>query len=341
MISTSDLGFGEDQMKKVIPIVIAAAMLMVVFAAGDSDATVDSLWVNGHEVTGDTENAGEHWSYVASTNTLTLSGVNFTAEKYDADRYTSGCIFDGRDGTLKIVLSGENTIAAPEGSHEVNGIFVSDSVEISGSGSLAISAPDGNGIMAFHSITLKSGTVTMNGCATFGLFAAGAYPLEKGVVNIQGGTLNLGNDHIDVNGSVAMSGGTINFNGGPMMDILDINGGDFVMTGGTINIASSAADDLLINAETLINLNGAELTNVTPKKYDGGWVVCDIAEATGLFATEAGASVITHGDSPDPSGDDPKDDDKKDNKALYIGGGVGAAVLVIAIVGAFLFLRKR
>ena len=51
--------------------------------------------------------------------------------------------------------------------------------------------------------------------------------------------------------------------------------------------------------------------------------------------------MITHGDSPDPSGDDPKDDDKKDNKALYIGGGVGAAVLVIAIVGAFLFLRKR
>ena len=64
-------------MKKLLPLMIAAAMICALFtisfAANDVDATTDAgLYLNGNLVT---EPTGDGWSYNSGTKTLTLEGA--------------------------------------------------------------------------------------------------------------------------------------------------------------------------------------------------------------------------------------------------------------------------
>ena len=292
-------------MKKIIPIMIALSMLTICFVALDTDSeAVDvGLWVNGHEVTGDTTaySETEHWTYTASTNTLALNGVTFTTTHSDMDRSISSPIFDGRsDSTLKIVLSGSNTITASDIGSENDGIWVNDKVEISGSGSLSITSnPHGEGIVATDTFTMTSGTVTVTAAHNFDVFCTGQFPSVIGHFIMNGGTLNLnGTGNIDVNGTVVISGGTINSDSG-IISILDIGSetGTFSMTGGSLNYSDISAGEFLIEVDRSMDFNGAELpTTVVPKKDDSGWVECDIAQATRLYTTANGNVSISLGD---------------------------------------------
>ena len=291
-------------MKKIIPIMIALSMLTICFVASDTDSeAVDiGLWVNGHEVTGDTTaySETEHWTYTASTNTLALNGVTFTETHSDLDRLVSSPIFDGRnDSTLKVVLHGSNTITASDISSENDGIWANDGVEISGDGSLSITSnPHGEGIVA-NAFTMTSGTVTITSAHNFDVFCPGQYPSVIGHFIMNGGTLNLsGTGNIDVNGTVVISGGTINSSNG-IISILDIGSetGTFSMTGGSLNYSGISTGYFLIEVDRSMSFNGADLpASVVPKKYASDWVECDIAQATRLYATVDGNISISLGD---------------------------------------------
>ena len=281
-------------------------MLCVSFAfvqSEDAYADPDGLWVNGHQVTGDTTNDTEHWSYVASTNTLTLNGVAFTEHHLNTNTSIASPIYDDREGTLKIVVNGTNTITAGNSGQytENNGIWAYGNVEMSGNGSLSIDASYGNGILAVSSLKIDSGTITITGSDCFDVFVPGMYPTIA-TFTMAGGALNCtATGHIDVNGVVKITGGAITLNGtdGAVISVLDMGTGatgegTVTMTGGLISAPSVTANQHVIFVDNVVQLNGAQITNMTPKKDNGAgdWVACDISEATGLFVTAAGAASI-------------------------------------------------
>jgi uncharacterized repeat protein (TIGR02543 family) len=278
-------------------------MTFVIVQSDDACADPDGLWINGHQVTGDTTNETEHWSYVASTNTLTLNGVAFTEHHLNTNTSIASPIYDDRDVTLKVVINGTNTITAGNAGQytENNGIWTSKSLEISGDGSLSIDASYGNGILAVSSLKIDSGIISVTGSNCFDVFVPGMYP-SIATFTMAGGTLNCtATGHIDVNGVVKISGGTITLNGtdGAVISVLDMGTGaagegTVTMTGGFVSAPSVTANQHVIFVDNVVQLNGAQITNMTPKKDIGAgdWVACDISEATGLFVTAAGAASI-------------------------------------------------
>ncbi len=278
-------------------------MTFVIVQSDDACADPDGLWINGHQVTGDTTNETEHWSYVASTNTLTLNGVAFTEHHLNTNTSIASPIYDDRDVTLKVVINGTNTITAGNAGQytENNGIWTSKSLEISGDGSLSIDASYGNGILAVSSLKIDSGIISVTGSNCFDVFVPGMYP-SIATFTMAGGTLNCtATGHIDVNGVVKISGGTITLNGtdGAVISVLDMDTGaagegTVTMTGGFVSAPSVTANQHVIFVDNVVQLNGAQITNMTPKKDNGAgdWVACDISEATGLFVTAAGAASI-------------------------------------------------
>ena len=104
-------------MKKLIPIMITATMLCVVFAAVDTNVDADSeayLWVGTTAIYGQDVEMPT-WSYRSSTNTLTLNGLVLTGKEYHEyrdkdDNPSSAAIFYHGSDLLKIVVKGNSTI---------------------------------------------------------------------------------------------------------------------------------------------------------------------------------------------------------------------------------------
>lgn len=284
-------------MKKIIPIMIAAAMLFagcIIFLDNDSDAIDDGFWVNGHEVTGDTTtySESEHWTYTASSKTLTLNGVTFTNCHSDGAEYASP-IYDGRnDGTaLKIVLNGENVISGHVAGPECDGIYSDGDIEISGTGSLTIN-PDpagdhySNGIYVSGNLTIRGGTITVSQATMFDLWPAANY-MRGAKFRMEGGTVNLnGGGDLDANGDIIMSGGTINTTG-----VISATSSTFTFTGGLVKNESMAVDDILVRADNGFIITGGTgvLTNLSPQ--DSG-TPCDLADADMLVCITAGTASV-------------------------------------------------
>ena len=81
-------------LRKIVPIVIAVAMLSVVFAAADADAYDTGTYINGQYVSGDCskDEGTEHWTYKGNTLTITADSV-FDLAFTDGDQ--AYCIYSG------------------------------------------------------------------------------------------------------------------------------------------------------------------------------------------------------------------------------------------------------
>ena len=107
-------------MKKLLPIMIAIAMLTVCLVSLDTvDTDAEDIdigfWVNNEKINKDADASGNGWKYEKATNTLTLTGGKFSTNHDDTynfgDPYfgsyqRSSPIYYGYDDTLKIVLLG-------------------------------------------------------------------------------------------------------------------------------------------------------------------------------------------------------------------------------------------
>ena len=129
-------------MKKLLPIMIAAAMLCVVIPAVDVDTDAEPepfLWVGKTAVTGDMDLPT--WSFKSSTSTLTLRGLVLTGEdRHDyVDEHgdaSSAAIYYFGQSTLNIVMEGKSTINS-----DAKFGIVSDNIgamKISGNGTLNV-----------------------------------------------------------------------------------------------------------------------------------------------------------------------------------------------------------
>ena len=223
-------------MKKLLPIMIAIAMLTVCLVSLDTDDTdaadIDiGFWVNNEKISKDADASGNGWKYEKATNTLILTGGTFSTNHDDTYNFgdpffgsyqRSSPIYYGYDDTLKIVLKGENTISGfgpDEGvEHCRNGIFVVGNLEISGDGALHISGPGSNGILVGGTIRIDGGLITIGGMSAFSIWAS-----DSGLPSsftMTDGRLYLADEYDPSNDKASI-----------------YSDGDFTMTGGSIQIS--------------------------------------------------------------------------------------------------------
>ncbi len=199
----------------------------------DTSVTDYPLWVGGTRVTSENASGADHptWTYDANNNTLTLNGYT-----YNSDGYNGAAIYYNGDSTLKVVLSGSNTVKCTGvdtngGSY---GIYSASAVEISGNGSLtATGGPaTGNegtsgGVLAVHgNVTVKDGGMLK---ATGGTATKTSY----GVGTMMYATVEEG-------GTIEATGGTATENDGTSSGVL-ATGGVTVEKGGTLNATGGTA----------------------------------------------------------------------------------------------------
>ena len=280
-------------MKKTIAIVAALFVAIVFIPAADIDATGsdNGLWVNAVQVTGDTNADG--WSYVASTNTLTLNGAVFNGDGYHrgGSDSRSASIYDGRGGTLNIVLNGTNVITAMDGESGISahGIFSTADISISGTGSLLIESNYVDGIYVGGGITVSGGTTSIHLCTGHDLRAIGGF-------NMTGGTLNLmDNAGMQIGGAAVISGGAIHATNTSGIDAIPFPMNGLTMTGGSFIITNNEEDGRIILSESGFNLEGAQLVNLIPKKNG---TECPIGEANALYSNTADDVAIVFPSSP-------------------------------------------
>ncbi|MCR5282179.1 MAG: Ig-like domain-containing protein [Lachnospiraceae bacterium] len=146
--------------------------------------------------------SGQGWSYVASTHTLTLNGVQFSYTGTDTGRPDGGIEYTGTE-KLTITVNGTNSI---------NGCWAGILCEyadlsINGSGSLAIEAQSDNenyytdGIKTYNDLTMQAATITVN-TDGFGVHGKNLV-IESGDV-----TFTAGYDGIDC-WSLTINGGSV------------------------------------------------------------------------------------------------------------------------------------
>ena len=179
------------------------------------------LWVGGVQVT--SANADDVFddgtvSYNADTNTLTLNNYIYEGEGH------GGKVIDYEDNdTLNLVLNGTNSIGYSGKVRSVCvGIYVNNSIVISGEGSLAVISGDANldsyGIYA-QNITISGGTVTAvggkSGEASYGVYCISA-------LTVSGGSL------------IAIADTAV-FSYGVYVNSITVDGGSLIGTGGTVN----------------------------------------------------------------------------------------------------------
>ena len=243
-------------MKKLIPIMIAAAMIIVVFAATDSgsEASLTGTYVNGNPasygMTVDEPNA--HWKY--DSDGLTITGDSIFDGKV-TEGTTSYCIYDPV-GPLNIILDADLTITAYDDSsmNITLAIYSAGDINITGSGKLTIKH-DGEGridqgLTAASSITIDGPTVEILSGADITASQAewgSAFNMNSGKLNLIGsGTMSAENVYI--------RGGAITID--PSCGLIrnqisatsDHGAVKIEMTGGKISFANCTADDSIIIA---------------------------------------------------------------------------------------------
>jgi len=134
------------------------------------------------------------------------------------------------------------------------GIYANNHVIIIGNGtSVEIETTDGYGIDALATVTINSGTVTIN-AAGGGVWSTGGGIRSIGPINITGGTVTINATGIGIGtaSGVNIFGGTVTINsaGDGIGTASDVN-----ISGGTVNITSTGSDDG-INAGGDVTISG-------------------------------------------------------------------------------------
>ena len=315
-------------MKGLLPILIAAAMLFVILSATDSDAGYDNgLYVDGKSVT---EN-DSRWSWDGETLTLN-DGATFDSCHTDSDGNSSP-VYDGRSGaTLKIVIGGDVTITGIDTGDRKCGIFSSNAMEISGTGTLSINNFNYDcGIFAMNALTIKGGTIDIEDTSPIGYDVAVSTECSNGNFTMAGGILNLkGSKILHCYGDITITDGTIDTD-----RFIHAEDGTLTYSGGIIKGNVPSADYVFIIAENGFNISGGDsvLVNLIPKDGDNP---SSLADADVLKSVNDGA--VSVGIGADPV-DTSNDDNEKNDMGLYIGTGI-VAVIAVVIIGAVVFLRK-
>lgn len=178
-------------------------------------------------------------SYKAS---LLLNGLDLAS--------TKGAPLDIQNGKrieLKLAEDTSNTLADAAGGSQKGAIVCKGHLEFKGKGSLSVAGHTSHAIYAKEYITIKNANITVTSAVKDGLNCAQYFAMESGSLTISG----TGDDGIqcsfkdDVDrepedtGTVTISGGTLNVSSTAAAAKAIKADGDFVMTGGTISASTS------------------------------------------------------------------------------------------------------
>ena len=230
-------------MKKLIPIMIAAAMVVVLFAAADTGSEASEhyigIHINGESVNNwkEVDKENEHWKYDSHGLTITGDTIfeNYVPVTYLGNT-NSYCIYFNN---LNLILEADLTIIAPDTSGVYStAVFSIHDITITGSGKLTIKA-NGEydvkvGLNAGNNITIDGPTVEI--CATNEIYA-GQWDISS--FNMNSGELNLTGGGELMASSIFIRGGTINMlSGGCLTAYNDQGEARIEMTGGKIYFAN-------------------------------------------------------------------------------------------------------
>lgn len=330
-------------MRKIIPVLIAAAMLVIVFSAVGTDAaaTDGGLYINGRTINESREmtvdEGTEHWTYVYSSNTLTINADSIFSKVYTEEelpgKITSYGIMDETFRGFNLVLNADLKIT---GYNDTSGamnlaIYTAGTLTISGSGKLTIDHGDPDhhydqGLTSNGDININGATLEI--CTKDDLYAGVG---GGGSFNMNAGELNLVGSGTACGDNVNIRNGTINVDGkmGTIRNSIYAKGDDanFQMTGGAVNFANvSPKGDSIMHAtgfnSSTLDLHGAKGTN---------W---EIKEDTYVMAIEDGSASIVIYNSYHPA------ELELDEEPMYIV--VGAVAFVaLAMLCAMVFHRKN
>mgnify|MGYP003321362365 CR=1 FL=1 len=184
--------------KKILPIIITLLALCSTKAfATDYDLRFAGVRVtssNASHITGSGISGSVSYSY--STNTLTLNGVDITVSVIDKFGIKSNI------PGLKIQLTGSNSIST----YSSDGIYSQADMTIQGTGTLNVTADQGNAINAEGNLTFSSCTVEARSNRDFGILGTSGKTLtvNGGSLTAVGGTNGypvFGFGHLSMTGS--------------------------------------------------------------------------------------------------------------------------------------------
>lgn len=267
-------------MKKIIPIMIAAAMLFAgcIVMLNTDVVAENEVYVNGNHNVVSEDVPG--CTYDAVNKVLTLENADFNV--INTIGGNKGIINSNVDH-LTIELVGNNNNITYSGSAGSTGGIVANDLTFRGTGSLTVTATNATyGILAGH-VTVEGGTITATSSSLDYCFMgftmtggtlnstgvldpnldtvisgtavinANVIEIGSGSFTMNGGTINIvNNGYIDVNDDVTINGGSIIFQG-------DLNDGfagvsangnaTFTMAGGSISVSSATAGRILIQSD--------------------------------------------------------------------------------------------
>ncbi len=226
-------------------------------------------------------------------------------------------------GKLSLVLVAGTTNTLFDGASYTDtslkaALFSNDTLEISGSGTLAITGRYKHGIASDDDLIIKGGTINIVSAVTDGFHANDNITVSGGTIR----TIQVGSDGFESEGDMVVSGGTFTLavtdDGMISADTLTINGGTIDVTSGVEGIESKnqiiindgaitiAVSDDGLNAANDVTINGGQIyLNAT----------ADAVDSNGTLNINGGVIVALGGNVPEGGLD-------CDNCAIALNGGI-------------------
>lgn len=209
--------------------ILLGVLLACIGVPGEVQAAAPKeVYVNGKDII-KSPDAVQGASYDASTNTLTLDSITIKDIANSSKNLTMSGVYT--TGDLNIVLVGSSTIIGPGGNG--TGLSVSGNLVISGTGSLTLSECGFAGILVGHNFQLQGGTVNITGLV--GVDVQDTMTISSGKLSVTAAT---GNAICALNGLI-VTGGEVTV-ASNKINTVQINEGDFKMTGGSVELIPGA-----------------------------------------------------------------------------------------------------
>ena len=219
-------------------------------------------------------------------NNLTLTNPNGAALTVSGAKTTNILLKSGTSNTLS-----DGSTSTKNGTITTNGPIV-----IQDSGTLVINGIKKHGINTSSTITVLNGTTTINSAASDGLHSEG-FVMSNGTVNV----LSSLGDGIDAgDAAIAISGGTINVTSTAAdVKAIKTGTGTIAITGGTINLTVSGAQSKGISAKGnititsgtfAITISGATVLTASGSGFDPSY--CSAIKSDGIIAVNGGTFTI-------------------------------------------------
>ncbi|MFH1879837.1 MAG: hypothetical protein ABIK64_03480, partial [Bacillota bacterium] len=232
-------------MKKPVLIILLVVLLLCVSPPAASAADATGVWVNNVQLTaaspywknGNAPASASDWNayFNAASATLTLQNAQIDTLSSTAVNSSNRALVYA-NGDLTLELSGTNTLQyAATSTVTVNGVYAAGSLAVQGSGSAGIA------------INLGAATID-----TRGIYAAGNIECRGGTLDIRITTGSTAQGLMSTNNTLYSGGQAAIQVKGRSGRIVNCPGGEFRMTGGTID---ATAESTGANALGLLGLN--------------------------------------------------------------------------------------